>query len=85
MLVTPHVMFAECSFPGIGASRGEPKVNSYINPLSASHAAKKGSAGQAPQDNTVREANVDRSEHTPPASWSRSVWVATSSNGAVQQ
>ncbi len=36
MLVTPHVMFVEEFFPGIGARRGEPEVNAYIDPLSAS-------------------------------------------------
>ncbi len=36
MLVTPHVMFVEESFPGIGARRGEPEVNLYIDPLSTS-------------------------------------------------
>ena len=54
MLVTPHVMFVEGSFPGIGARRGEPEVNSYINLLSASKPTEKGSAKQASQDNTVR-------------------------------
>ena len=28
MLVTLHVMFVEGSFPGIGARRGEPELNS---------------------------------------------------------
>ncbi len=74
MLVTPRVMFVEGFFPGIGARRGEPEVNSYINRLSASEPAKKGTAGQAPQDNTVRETNVDHSEHNPPASWQCSAW-----------
>ena len=74
MLITPHVIFVEGSFPGIGARRGEPKVNSYIDPLSASEPAEKGITEQAPQDNTVREANVDHSEHAPPASWPGFTW-----------
>ena len=78
ILVTAHVMFVEGSFPGIGACRDEPEVNSYINPLSASKSEPVGraAAGQAPPHNSaehdsVREANVDHAESVPPASWSR--------------
>ena len=39
MFVALHVMFVEESFPGIGARRGEPEVNSFIDPLSAKTAA----------------------------------------------
>ena len=81
MLVTPHVMFVEGSFPGIGALRGEPEVNAYIDPLSASEPEPVGraAAGQAPQHNpaeheSVRKANVDHAESVPPASWSCSAW-----------
>ena len=77
MLVTPHVMFVEGSFPGIGARRGEPEVNLYINPLSASEPepVRKAAAGQVPQNNSAEhdsEANVDHTVSVPPASWSRS-------------
>ena len=81
MLVTPHVMFVEESFPGIGARRGEPEVNAYINPLSESEPEPVGRAAaeQAPQHNpaehdSVREANVDHAKSVPPALWSRSAW-----------
>ena len=73
--------FVEESFPGIGARRGEPEVNSYINPLSASESEPVGraAAGQAPQHNSaehdsLREASVDHAESGAPASWSRSAW-----------
>ena len=79
MLVTPHVMFVEESFPGIGARRDEPEVNAYMDPLSASESEPVGraAAGQAPQHNSaehdsVREVNVDHAESVPPASWLRS-------------
>jgi hypothetical protein len=75
------VMFVEESFRGIGARRGKPEVNSYIDPLSASEPEPVGraAAGQAPQHNSakqdsVREANIDHVESVPPASWSRSAW-----------
>ncbi len=81
MLVTPHVMFVEESFPGIGARRGEPEVNSYIDPLSASKPEPVGRAAarQAPQPNSaehdsVREADVNHAESVLPAAWSRSAW-----------
>ena len=74
-------MFVEESFPGIGARRGEPEVDSYIDPLSASELEPVGmaAAGQAPQHNpaehsSVREANVDHAESVPPALWARSAW-----------
>ena len=81
MLVTPHVMFVEESFPGIGARRGEPEVDSYINPLSVSESEPvgKAAAGYVPQHNpaehnSVREANVDHAEIVPPVLWSRAAW-----------
>ena len=74
MLVTPHVVFVEESFPVNGARRGEPEVDSYINPLSASEPEPVGraAAGHVPQHNpaehdSVREANVDHAESVPPA------------------
>ena len=90
MLVTPHVMFVEGSFPGIGARRGEPEVNAYIDPLSASEPEPVGraAAGYVPQHNpaehdSVREANVDHAESVPPASWSRC--MTNPGDGAVRQ